>query len=542
MERLCLGIAATAICAIVVGAPASASSDQALHARVTVTKEGAGEGRVVSSPPGIDCGDDCTKGFVSTDDPANYEPVMLTATAEPGSALESFAGACSGTPCTIDPVEPGKTYEVTATFVRVRPSEFPLAVSSTGSGRVTSSPAGIDCGPKCSASYPTDSPVTLTATPTPGWSFAGWGGDCTGTGTCSVTMSSPRSATAAFAAPDTVYALAAAAAGGSVTSDVPGIGCGDSCVGSYGAGVEVTLTPSGYPVVWGGACSGSGACVVPMTRARAVTASIAGGGLTHAPVAVGSTGKGSIVSVPAGIACAAICGAQFPVGARIVLRAVPAPGWLLAGWSGSCRGVALSCTVNADGATAAMASFVEAGTLFPVAATRAGQGRVTSRPSGLDCGGACTGSFAAGSRVTLEATPSKRWTFVRWSGACKGRKSSCVLEMDGAKSVSATFGRQADPTPPRVTALGSSGVRGQIARLRYRLAEAGGRTRETATVFRGSRRLATVRGQAHVADPDALFYFLPWRSTVSGKLRFCVSSTDAADNRSKPSCAPLEIT
>ena len=89
-------------------------------------------------------------------------------------------------------------------------------------------------------------------------------------------MNAPRALTATFAPPDTVYALAVAVAGGTVMSDVPGIVCADACVGDYGAGVAVTLTPSAVPVVWGGACSGSGACVVPMTRARAVTAAIGG--------------------------------------------------------------------------------------------------------------------------------------------------------------------------------------------------------------------------------------------------------------------------
>jgi hypothetical protein len=46
----------------------------------------------------------------------------------------------------------------------------------------------------------------------------------------------------------------------------------------------------------------------------------------------------------------------------------------------------------------------------------------------------------------------------------------------------------------------------------------------------------------HAVDPDALYYFIRWRSTARGKLRFCVVSTDVAGNRSKPSCAPLHIT
>jgi hypothetical protein len=534
-----LAAAASVLGVLVLTTSAAAVPERALHGKVVVGKDGDGEGRVTSVPDGIDCGDQCTFSFVSTDDPARYKPVTLSADAAPGSTFEGF-GSCGDERCTIDPIEAGKTYEVNATFVRSRPTQFPLAVTLNGSGTVTSQPAGITCGATCSASFPTDSTVTLTAAPTPGWSFTGWTGSCTGTGQCSVKMADPRAVTATFAPPDTVYAVAVAAAGGSVTSDVPGIVCGESCVASFGAGVDVTLTASG-PVAWGGACMGSGACVVPVTRARSVTAAIGGTQPSRAPLAVSVTGKGTITSSGAGISCGTACGAVLPVGTRVTLQATAAEGWVFAGWSGSCRGVVASCVVTARWASAAVASFVEAGTVFPVAITKVGQGTVKSKPSGINCGSACSRSFPAGTTATIEATPEPKWTFVRWTGACRGRKAVCALAMDGAKSASATFGRVADPTPPRVTALASEGERGEIVQLRYRVVEAGGKSRETATVYRAGRRLATIPGRLHEVELDTLFYFLPWRSTVRGTLRFCVVSTDSSGNRSKPSCAALHI-
>ncbi|MBI1872592.1 MAG: S8 family serine peptidase, partial [Acidobacteria bacterium] len=55
-----------------------------------------------------------------------------------------------------------------------------LTVSVTGSGTVSSSPAGIACGTDCSEPYSSGSAVTLTPTPSAGSVFAGWGGssDC----------------------------------------------------------------------------------------------------------------------------------------------------------------------------------------------------------------------------------------------------------------------------------------------------------------------------------------------------------------------------
>jgi Divergent InlB B-repeat domain len=530
--------------ATIVGTPASASSDRALHGKIVVGVAGDGEGRIGSSPGGINCPPTCSFSFISTDDPANYQPVTLGAKAEPGSEFQGF-GECGQNTCTIDPIEPGQTYEVNVEFIRVRAAQQPLAVTVTGSGRVTSSPAGINCAPTCSAPFPTDSSVTLAAVPTPGWSFSGWTDACSGTGPCSITMNSPRSVTATFVPPNTLWALSVAAAGGSVASDVPGIACGEVCVGSFGAGVEVTITPAANPVTWGGACSGSGACVVPMLRPRAVTAAIRGARLTRMPVAVGFSGKGSITSTPAGIACGTVCGALFPNGAAFTIRASAAAGQAFAGWSGSCHGVEPVCRLGGKAPAAATAAFVESGTRFPVAVTKAGKGTVKSKPAGIDCGKRCSGSFLAGGTATLQALSKKGWTFVRWSGACKGKKKTCSLEMDGPKSTSATFARAADPIPPRVTALSSTGVRGQVARLRYRVIEAGGRSTETARIFRESRLLSTIHGRSHPVEPDALFYFLPWRvpsALAADDLRFCVTSTDLAGNRGKSSCALLHIT
>ena len=82
----------------------------------------------------------------------------------------------------------------------LNPNTCPLTVSKagTGSGTVNSSPAGIDCGPTCSAFFDTGTAVTLTALPASGSRFSGWSGACSGTGACQVTMSTALSVTATF--------------------------------------------------------------------------------------------------------------------------------------------------------------------------------------------------------------------------------------------------------------------------------------------------------------------------------------------------------
>ena len=77
---------------------------------------------------------------------------------------------------------------------------FALTVgkAGTGSGTVTSSPAGISCGSDCSESYASGTSVTLTASAAGGSTFAGWSGACSGTGTCTVSMTAALSVTATF--------------------------------------------------------------------------------------------------------------------------------------------------------------------------------------------------------------------------------------------------------------------------------------------------------------------------------------------------------
>jgi hypothetical protein len=79
-----------------------------------------------------------------------------------------------------------------------------LSINRTGFGNghgiVTSDVAGIDCGPTCSADYNAGETVTLTPSVVTGSlaSFAGWSGDCMGTGPCVVMMDAARTVTASF--------------------------------------------------------------------------------------------------------------------------------------------------------------------------------------------------------------------------------------------------------------------------------------------------------------------------------------------------------
>ena len=93
--------------------------------------------------------------------------------------------------------------------VAAPPTTYRLAVTlaGTGSGTVSSIPAGINCKPTCTASFAAGTSVKLTVVPAKGSYFAGWSGACKGTGACTLTMNGNLSTTATFKISQTVKVL-----------------------------------------------------------------------------------------------------------------------------------------------------------------------------------------------------------------------------------------------------------------------------------------------------------------------------------------------
>lgn len=63
-----------------------------------------------------------------------------------------------------------------------------LLMPGSGSGTVTSIPAGISCSTSCTASFPAGTTVSLTASSASGSTFSGWSTNCSGVGSCNVTL------------------------------------------------------------------------------------------------------------------------------------------------------------------------------------------------------------------------------------------------------------------------------------------------------------------------------------------------------------------
>ncbi len=313
--------------------------------------------------------------------------------------------------------------------------------SGVGSGTVTSDPPGIDCGSTCEYEFGLGTVVTLTATPAEGSLFSGWGGACSGTGTCQLTMSGDQSVTANFAlAPKTLTVSKTGAGTGTVTSDPAGIDCGPICTHAFEHGTSVTLTaaPADGSVFtgWSGACSGTGTCQLTMSADHSVTANFA---LAPKTLTVSKTGAGTgtVTSSPAGIDCGPTCTHAFAHGTSVTLTATPAAGSVFTGWGGACSGTG-TCQLTMSADHSVTADFALAPKTLTVSKAGAGNGTVTSSPAGINCGPTCTHVFEHGTSVTLTATAHTGATFTGWSGACSGT-GTCTLTMSEERSATATF-------------------------------------------------------------------------------------------------------
>jgi YVTN family beta-propeller protein len=252
------------------------------------------------------------------------------------------------------------------------PTTLTVSETGTGSGQVTSSPAGINCSAtsnQCAAPFAAGAEVTLTASAAAGSAFAGWsGGGCSGTGTCAVAMSMAQNVSANFTAVTEPLTVAEAGSGqGQVTSSPAGINCSASsnqCAAPFAVGSQVTLTASASVgssfAGWsGGGCGGTGTCQVTMSAAQNVTATF--NVLPSFMLAVAPTGggTGTVTSNPSGINCGGTCFASFQQGTQVTLTAAAASGSTFAGRSGAGCSGDQSCSVTIAANTTVAAAFTQ---------------------------------------------------------------------------------------------------------------------------------------------------------------------------------------
>ena len=328
-----------------------------------------------------------------------------------------------------------------------RPDAGILTVVSNGSGtgEVISTLPGIDCGSDCSEPFAGGVEVELVASASTGSVFIGWGGPCSGTGSCMVTVSGNDQVTATFdTAPSAPVTVSTSGDGsGLVTSSPSGISCPPACEASFAQDSTVVLsaTPEfdSEFTQWSGACSGTASCDVTASGSPAVDA------LFNATdfvldVAIVGTGNGTVTSQPAGIACPGDCAELYPRSEIVTLTVLAGAGSRFLGWSPPCDGTGV-CILDMNMGPYAVDARIEDLSTISVALDGVGNGRIVSTPAGIDCPGDCSEEFPRTTELTLTAMPEPGSVFVQWSGApasCTGT-APCVFDVAADRAVTGIF-------------------------------------------------------------------------------------------------------
>jgi len=162
-------------------------------------------------------------------------------------------------------------------------------------------------------------------------------------------------------------------------------------------------------------------------------------------------GSGTVTSTsapasPDQINCGATCSVSYDSGTVVTLTATPAAGSTHSGWIGCDTVSGPTCTVTMSGARSVTASFSLQTFTLSVRKTRllTGNGTVTStsspsNPSQINCGGTCSASYVSGTVVTLRVSLDLLSLFNGWDGCDAVSGTTCTVNMNSARSVTAHF-------------------------------------------------------------------------------------------------------
>ncbi len=332
--------------------------------------------------------------------------VSMQATPDSGYLFDHWEGDLTGSTSPADLTIDGDK-SVTAVFVPA----VSLTTNVTPSGAGTVAPAF--------GSFPINTVVALTATPSTGFVFVRWEGGATGSSNpVNVTMDTAKTVTAVFLPLFNLVTEVTPQDSGAVTADPP------QPVGGYVSGTLVTLTAA--PEVgflfdrWEGAASGTAnPTTVTMDASKTVTAVFVRA--FNLTTAVSPQGGGTVGANPAP--------GPYAEGASVTLTATPAAGYEFDRWEGALTGSTNPATLVMDSnksvtAVFRLVTFDLSTAVFPLGAGTVSPG---------------SGTYTRDTVVTLTATPAANYVFDRWELDATGTTNPTTVTMDANKSVRAVF-------------------------------------------------------------------------------------------------------
>lgn len=343
--------------------------------------------------------------------------------------------------------------------------------TAAGWGRVTSSPAGIDCPGACQADFPHAGTITLTVTPAAGHVFDEWqvsGNEtdsaCARARACRLTIGAGDAAAVVASLRPQAMLSASAVGAGTLTvapgeAGLPPVPCGTTCSPRYAKGTRVTVTavpdaavPGARFVRWSDyRCPATGrSCTLTMDGEQYLNAVFEPVFLT---IFGGSFGPVSVS--PPGVVCAFGSGVpcRIPFGLDVLATITRDPAAATApdhGWQLACSGVAASCQVRMRKDQAVIAGsppFGGAPTTgqsmrFGYKGPKGGKIVVTGDGTVRTCRKTCTlGGFQPDSRIRIAAKGAGKVKFRKWSDI-KGTKASRSIYVGDPTAVQATFAKK----------------------------------------------------------------------------------------------------
>jgi hypothetical protein len=166
---------------------------------LTINMSGDGSGNVMAGVDGLDCdytggAGQCTWRFF-TGNTGTPPQIYVLGTAATGSEVCEDS-VCGPTADFNTRLYSDQTFSFTFNLLTY---DVTVARAGNGSGRVISSPGGIDCGSDCTGSWKHGDSVTLSAAANAGSTFASWSGACAGQdATCDLVVTGTSTSTATF--------------------------------------------------------------------------------------------------------------------------------------------------------------------------------------------------------------------------------------------------------------------------------------------------------------------------------------------------------
>lgn len=364
---------------------------------LTVTKSGTGNGTIISTPAGIDCGTDCSQAH------NEGTSVTLTAVPESRSSFSGWSGACNNTSgtCTVT-MDAAKN--VIASFAH---DTWSLVFVDS------QDPVG----------YPGAN--AFDGNPNTFWHTEWRSGE--------VVPNPPHEIQI-----DT--GISKAINGFTYLPRQDGISNGN--IGQYEFYVSDSSTTWGTPVITGTLANTSTLKTVSFPtktgryiRLRALTDASGSNYMNIAELGIQiSTTNPANYTLTTSASNGNITGniTTYAAGMTATVTAVPNTGYAFSSWSGGCSGTTNLCVLTMNENKEVTANF----TLIPMTTYALSTSKIGTG-SGNITGN--TSPYNINTIATLTAVPEFGSSFSGWSGACTNISGTCTITMDATKSVVATF-------------------------------------------------------------------------------------------------------